>query len=53
MATEAAQALFDIAFDHYAMHRRAKGEWIDTVIYGLLADEWDRSEPFPDTRQRA
>ena len=39
---------------HLRKDRWAKGEWIDKVIYGLLADEWDnRSEPFPDTRQRA
>ncbi|HET7357210.1 MAG TPA: GNAT family N-acetyltransferase [Nocardioidaceae bacterium] len=82
-ATEATQALFDVAFEHYGMHRLvahvdarnvasarlcerlgmtkeahlrkdqwAKGEWTDTVIYGLLAEEWShRFDPGAESRR--
>ncbi|MGD7788314.1 GNAT family N-acetyltransferase [Propionibacteriaceae bacterium Y1700] len=70
LATEAAQAVLDLAFGHYRMHRVkaqldarnaasarmcerlgmtheahlrrdwfSKGEWTDTIVYGLLATE--------------
>lgn len=73
-ATEAANALLGLAFEHYEMHRVKaqmdarnsasaqlcerlgmtrearlrqdwwnKGEWTDTVVYGVLATEWKMS----------
>lgn len=75
-AVEAARALVDVAFGHYALHRVvanldgrniasarlcerlglrreghhvrdywSKGEWTDTLVYAVLADEWPRVAP--------
>lgn len=72
-ATEMAQAVLDLGFGHYGMHRiqaqvhshnaasarlcerlgmqreghlrknwLIKGEWTDTLVYGMLAEEWQR-----------
>ncbi len=85
LATEAARAVLDLAFDHYGMHRvrvrmdarnaasarlcerlgfrregllrqdwLIKGEWTDTLVYGMLAAEWPAAQrsapPAPPTR---
>lgn len=81
LATEAARAVLDLAFDHYGMHRvrvrmdarntasarlcerlgfrregllrqdwLVRGEWTDTLVYGMLTSERPAPRPTRGTR---